>query len=89
MTHHHFDHVLGGGAFGGVPRYAAPPVAVALSSGLPDLCAEAVRYGADPAEVERPPVPRAPDRLTWSAGIDTGWPPHPHRASRPRAHRRP
>ncbi len=73
MTHHHFDHVLGGGAFGGVPRYAAPPVAVALSSGLPDLCAEAVGYGADPAEVEAAArAARPPDRLTWSAGIDLG-----------------
>ena len=52
MTHHHFDHVLGGGAFGGVPRYAARRWRWLWSSGLPDLCAEAVRYGADPAEVE-------------------------------------
>lgn len=73
MTHHHFDHVLGSGAFGDVPRYAAPPVAVALSSGLPDLCAEAVGYGADPAEIDAAAIAaRPPDQLTWSDDIDLG-----------------
>jgi len=32
MTHHHFDHILGCGGFGELDSYAAPPVAVALSS---------------------------------------------------------
>ncbi len=73
MTHHHFDHILGGGTFGDIPCYAAPPVAVALTTGLPDLCTEAVGYGADPAEVETAArAARPPDRLTWSSGIDLG-----------------
>lgn len=73
MTHHHFDHILGGGAFGDVPRYAAPPVAVALSSGLSELCAEAVQYGADPAEIDvAARAARLPDHQIWDADIDLG-----------------
>ena len=70
LTHHHFDHILGCGGFGG-PIYAAPPVAAALTDRLADVCAEAVRYGADPADVERAArAVRLPDHLGRHTGID-------------------
>jgi glyoxylase-like metal-dependent hydrolase (beta-lactamase superfamily II) len=73
LTHHHFDHILGVGGFGDAEVYAAPPVAVALGDSLSAICAEAVHYGADPADVERAAAAtRAPDRLIWHAGIDLG-----------------
>lgn len=73
MTHHHFDHILGGGAVDAVTGYAAPPVARALTSGLPEICAEAIRYGADPEEVDRARrAARPPDRLVWRADVDLG-----------------
>jgi glyoxylase-like metal-dependent hydrolase (beta-lactamase superfamily II) len=73
MTHHHFDHILGCGGFGDVPCYAAPPVEAALRSGLPELCAEAVGYGADPGEVEAAArAARLPDRITWRTTVDVG-----------------
>jgi glyoxylase-like metal-dependent hydrolase (beta-lactamase superfamily II) len=73
LTHHHFDHILGCGGFGGVPTYAAPPVAVALGTRLPEVCAEAVRYGAEPAEIDRAAAAVCtPDHLVWQADIDLG-----------------
>ena len=73
LTHHHFDHILGCGGFGGVPTHAAPPVAAALGVRLPEVCAEAVGYGADPAEVDRAAeAVRIPDHLGWHADIDLG-----------------
>ena len=75
MTHHHFDHILGCGGFGDVPGYAAPPVAAALATRLDDVCAEAVRYGADPGEVDRAArAVRLPDRQVWNTDIDLGGP---------------
>ncbi len=73
LTHHHFDHILGGGGFGDIPAYAAPPVAAALGRRLPDVCAEAVRYGAQPHEVDRAAgAVRTPGHLVWHADIDLG-----------------
>ncbi len=73
LTHHHFDHILGGGAFAQAEMYAAPPVAAALTDRIPDLCAEAVSYGADPAEVDRAAAAvHIPDHLVWHADIDLG-----------------
>jgi glyoxylase-like metal-dependent hydrolase (beta-lactamase superfamily II) len=73
LTHHHFDHILGCGGLGGVPTYAAPPVAAALGVRLPEVCAEAVRYGADPVEVALAGAAvRTPDHLIWQADIDLG-----------------
>ena len=73
LTHHHFDHILGCGGFGSALTYAAPPVAAALGVRLPEVCAEAVRYGADPAEVARAAAAvRTPDHLVWRADIDLG-----------------
>ncbi len=73
MTHHHFDHALGSAGFPGVHSYAAPPVAVALTDGLDALCAEALRYGADPDQVvQAGRVVRPPQHLVWQADIDLG-----------------
>jgi glyoxylase-like metal-dependent hydrolase (beta-lactamase superfamily II) len=73
LTHHHFDHILGAGGFGDAEMYAAPPVAAALGDRLADVCAEAVRYGADPAETDRAArATRVPDHLVWHADIDIG-----------------
>lgn len=73
MTHHHFDHILGCGAFADATIYAAPPVASALSTGLRDLCAEAVQHDADPGDVDDAArAVRPPDRQLWQADIDLG-----------------
>lgn len=73
LTHHHFDHILGCGAFPDAAIYAAPPVAGALAERLPDLCAEAVGYGADPVEVRRAAdAARTPQHLIRQADIDLG-----------------
>lgn len=73
MTHHHFDHILGCGAFRDATTYAAPPVALALSTRLTSICAEAVAYGADPGEVKRAArSARPPDREIWNSGLDLG-----------------
>lgn len=73
MTHHHFDHILGCGGFGDARSYAAPPVAAALGTRLDDVCAEALRYGADAGEVGRAArAVRLPDRQVWNADIDLG-----------------
>ncbi len=72
LTHYHFDHILGCGGFD-APTYSAPPVAAALTERLAGICAEAVRYGAEPAEVERAAeAVRIPDHLVWHAEIDLG-----------------
>lgn len=73
MTHHHFDHVLGSAGFPNAATYAAPPVGVALSVGLDALCAEALRYEADAAEVASAAhAVRSPDHLVWNSEIDVG-----------------
>jgi len=73
LTHHHFDHILGAGGFGGAEVYAAPPVAAALGESLSDVCAQAVGYGADPAETDRAAgAARTPGHLVWHADIDLG-----------------
>lgn len=72
LTHHHFDHILGCGEFD-APTYAAPPVAAALTARLADVCAEAVHYGADAAEVAcAADVVRIPDHLVWRTDIELG-----------------
>lgn len=73
LTHHHFDHILGVGGFPDAQVYAAPPVGAALTDRLPDVRDEAVRYGADPAEVDRAAeAVRILDHLVWRADIDLG-----------------
>jgi glyoxylase-like metal-dependent hydrolase (beta-lactamase superfamily II) len=73
MTHQHFDHILGSAGFPDAATYAAPPVGVALTEGLDAVCAEALRYGADPAQLASAVhAVRPPDHLVWHAEIDVG-----------------
>lgn len=73
MTHHHFDHILGSAGFPDAIGYAAPPVAAALTDGLDAVCAEAMRYDADPEQVAAAAGRlRVPDHLVWQARIDLG-----------------
>lgn len=73
LTHHHFDHILGSAGFPDAAIYAAPPVGLALSSGLEALCREASGHDADPGEVSRAARGvRPPDHLVWCARIDLG-----------------
>lgn len=52
LTHKHFDHVLGASAFAGAKVFCAPEVVEYLSSATGDLREDALRHGADPAEVD-------------------------------------
>ncbi|AQT79858.1 MBL fold metallo-hydrolase [Mycolicibacterium litorale] len=73
LTHHHFDHVLGSAGFGGAMIHASAGVVTALTSGLGELRADALGYGADPAQVARAiAATRAPDRVVTSAVLDLG-----------------
>lgn len=73
MTHHHFDHILGAAGFPEASRYAAPPVASAVTDRLDAVCAEALSYGADPEQVAAAAAGlRVPDHLIWQAEIDLG-----------------
>lgn len=64
MTHHHFDHVLGCGGFPGARIHTAPPVAQALGNRIEETGADAVRHGADPADVaEAMRRARRPDHI--------------------------
>ena len=73
MTHHHFDHILGSGGFPHAQIYAAAPVAAALSSGIEAVRDHALRYGAQPEDIDRAiAVARVPDHVIGSADIDLG-----------------
>lgn len=73
MTHHHFDHILGSAGFTGAELYAAPAVADALTSEVSEVRADAIRYGADPAELDRTiAAVRAPDHRVLNADLDLG-----------------
>jgi glyoxylase-like metal-dependent hydrolase (beta-lactamase superfamily II) len=73
MTHHHFDHILGSAGFPHARSYAAPPVAVALTTDLDATCEAALKHGADPGAVARAGgAARPPARLVWQAAIDLG-----------------
>ncbi len=50
LSHAHFDHVLGTGAFAGAQIYAAAGMEQALSAGLEELRLDAVRQGVPEAE---------------------------------------
>ncbi|OSC29254.1 MBL fold metallo-hydrolase [Mycobacterium vulneris] len=52
LTHKHFDHVLGSSLFTGARVHCAPEVAEHLSSATDQLRKDALRHGADPAEVD-------------------------------------
>ncbi|MCB1287996.1 MAG: MBL fold metallo-hydrolase [Mycobacterium sp.] len=76
MTHYHFDHVLGCGGFPGARIHAAPAVSDALGSRIEETGDDAVRHGADPAEVaEAMRRARRPDHpVARSSQIDLGGP---------------
>ncbi|GGX51347.1 MBL fold metallo-hydrolase [Streptomyces minutiscleroticus] len=50
LTHPHFDHVFGAAAFAGAEVFGAVGVDQVLAHGREELCADAVRNGADPRE---------------------------------------
>lgn len=73
LTHHHFDHVLGVGAFPGAEVYAAPAVAWTLASGLTELRSQAIGYGADAADIDRAiAAVRQPDHQILRAELELG-----------------
>lgn len=76
ITHHHFDHVLGCGGFPGARIHAAPAVSDALGSRIEETGDDAVRHGADPAEVaEAMRRARRPDHpVARGSQIDLGGP---------------
>lgn len=73
LTHHHFDHVLGGGAFPGARIHAAAPVAAALTTGLEGLRRHALRYGASAEDVDAAiAAARPPDDVVTHTTIELG-----------------
>ncbi|BBX02589.1 MBL fold metallo-hydrolase [Mycolicibacterium moriokaense] len=73
LTHNHFDHVLGAAAFDGAAVYCAPAVATTMTGRADWLRADAVRFGANPREVDNAIAAlRAPDRVGDAAVIDLG-----------------
>jgi glyoxylase-like metal-dependent hydrolase (beta-lactamase superfamily II) len=72
-THNHFDHVLGSSAFDGAKIYCAAEVATTMAERTEHLRVDAVRYGADAAEVDRAIAAlRAPEHRVTSAVGDLG-----------------
>lgn len=73
LTHKHFDHVLGSSLFGQAEIYCAPEVIGYLTSATDQIRAEALRYGADAAEVEAAIAAlRPPRRGIYDASVDLG-----------------
>ncbi len=73
LTHHHFDHILGSGGFPGVRLYAGAPVAAALSTGVAGVREHALRYGANPGEIDDAvAAARRPDYAVDHVRIDLG-----------------
>ena len=73
LTHHHFDHILGSAGFNDAELYAAPAVAEALTTGIAAARADAISYGADPAELDRTIAGvRAPDHRVLTVDLDLG-----------------
>ncbi|BBX46687.1 MBL fold metallo-hydrolase [Mycobacterium cookii] len=62
LTHKHFDHVLGSGAFADAESYCAPQVMDYLAMATGQLRTDALSHGADPAEIDHAiaalPTPR-------------------------------
>ncbi len=72
LTHHHFDHVLGASGIDAAV-YCAPAVAETMTTHPERLRADAVRYGANPGEVDAAiTAMRAPEHVTTSDVIDLG-----------------
>jgi glyoxylase-like metal-dependent hydrolase (beta-lactamase superfamily II) len=73
LTHNHFDHILGSPAFTDAVISCAPAVAATIADGADHLRADALRYGADPREVDRAiSALRAPDIQMLCGRIDLG-----------------
>jgi glyoxylase-like metal-dependent hydrolase (beta-lactamase superfamily II) len=73
LTHKHFDHVLGSSVFAGADVYCAPEVVEYLSSAGDELRDDALRYGADPGEIDRAIAALRPPRHgIYDAVIDLG-----------------
>ncbi|MGO8772350.1 MAG: MBL fold metallo-hydrolase [Mycobacterium sp.] len=73
LTHKHFDHVLGSSVFADADVYCAPEVVEYLASGTDQLRADALSYGAGPAEVDRAIAALRPPRHgTYDAVVDLG-----------------
>ncbi|MGV0645875.1 MBL fold metallo-hydrolase [Mycolicibacterium sp. XJ879] len=71
LTHNHFDHILGSSAFPDARIYCASQVAATMSDGRHHLRDDAVRHGADVAEVDRAIQGLSvPQHLTNAAVID-------------------
>jgi glyoxylase-like metal-dependent hydrolase (beta-lactamase superfamily II) len=73
LTHKHFDHVLGSSVFADAETYCAPDVVEYLSSGTDQLRDDALRYGADPDEIDRAIAAlRPPQHAIDNAVVDLG-----------------
>ncbi len=73
LTHKHFDHVLGSAVFAEAEIYCAPDVVDYLSSGTDQLRDDALRYGADPDEIDRAIAAlRPPQHAIDDAVVDLG-----------------
>lgn len=73
LTHKHFDHVLGSSVFSRAEIYCAPEVVGYLTSATDHIRAEALRYGADAAEVDAAIAAlRPPRRGVYDASVDLG-----------------
>lgn len=73
LTHHHFDHILGASAFAGAEMYCATAVAVTMADRAETLRADALRHGADAAQIDRAiAAMRVPEHQVSAAVIDLG-----------------
>jgi len=73
LTHHHFDHILGVSVFDNAAVYAAPAVAASMARHADLIRADAVKYGADPAAVDRAIAAwRPPDHEITDADLELG-----------------
>jgi glyoxylase-like metal-dependent hydrolase (beta-lactamase superfamily II) len=73
LTHKHFDHVLGSSWFAGADVYCAPEVLDYLSSATVQIRDDAVRHGANAAEIDRAIAAlRLPQHAIYDAVIDLG-----------------
>jgi len=73
LTHKHFDHILGSSGFAGAAVYCAPEVAATIADRRDHLRSDAVRYGADAAEVARAAAAlRTPAHQLRQARLDLG-----------------
>jgi glyoxylase-like metal-dependent hydrolase (beta-lactamase superfamily II) len=73
LTHKHFDHVLGSSLFTGAHVHCAPEVAQHLSAATDQLREDALRHGADPAEVDAAIAAlRPPHRGAYDSVVELG-----------------